>query len=83
MSNFCENCGAPLEEAARFCPSCGKAVAPQDKEALPKATIYGYGGSIGFSDRINSPEVIEYVKKATGLRSAVLSCLFRCRSLFI
>lgn len=73
MSNFCENCGTALEEAARFCPSCGKAVVPRDKEASPKATIYGYGGSIGFSDRINSPEVIEYVKKSN--RSA-LGCAF-------
>ncbi|MBQ1867054.1 DUF805 domain-containing protein [Selenomonas sp.] len=26
MSNFCSNCGTPLEGAAKFCPSCGTAV---------------------------------------------------------
>lgn len=28
MSNFCTNCGAPLEADARFCTACGTPVAP-------------------------------------------------------
>lgn len=26
MSKFCDNCGAKLEDGAKFCPACGKAV---------------------------------------------------------
>lgn len=29
MSNFCSNCGTPLEGEAKFCPSCGTPVAAE------------------------------------------------------
>lgn len=30
MSKFCDNCGTKLEEGAKFCPKCGKAVLASD-----------------------------------------------------
>ena len=63
MYRFCSQCGEQLQDNVKFCPSCGKAVVPRNIDEPTEAPIYGYGG-IGFSDRINSPEVAEYVKKS-------------------
>ena len=32
---FCENCGAPLKDGARFCPNCGSKVADSTLTAEP------------------------------------------------
>lgn len=65
MGNFCENCGAQLGEKANFCPSCGNAVAArQNNSGETIAAGSSSGGGIGFSDRINSAEVIEHIRKS-------------------
>ncbi|SDG26353.1 Uncharacterized membrane protein YhaH, DUF805 family [Selenomonas sp. WCT3] len=42
MSNFCSNCGTPLDGDAKFCPSCGTAVTasipPTPAQATPAGT---------------------------------------------
>ncbi|NCC85641.1 MAG: zinc ribbon domain-containing protein [Clostridia bacterium] len=41
MSNFCTNCGAPLEADARFCTACGTPVAPPiPPQAAPQQQAY-------------------------------------------
>lgn len=35
---FCENCGAPLEDGARFCPNCGTKVIGDAPEPAPAST---------------------------------------------
>lgn len=35
---FCENCGAPLKDGAKFCPNCGAKVAYDTPAAEPAPT---------------------------------------------
>ena len=38
---FCTNCGAPLSEGARFCPTCGTPVEREGADAAPAPTAKG------------------------------------------
>ena len=43
MAKFCQNCGAPLNEGAKFCPTCGAGVgapAPQPQPQQPQQPAY-------------------------------------------
>lgn len=61
MSGFCPNCNSPLEEGVNFCGKCGTAINNQSA-AVPYAAMAG-GPSVGFSDRVNNPEILAAVKK--------------------
>ncbi len=37
MASFCSNCGTPLPENSKFCPSCGKSVEQQTNTNIPPA----------------------------------------------
>ncbi len=37
---FCENCGTPLEDGAKFCPNCGSKVTDSAPAAEPTSTSY-------------------------------------------
>lgn len=60
MGKFCSNCGTKLKDEDLFCVKCGKAVTNQSSNR-------GYVSNntvpigIGFSDRINHPEVIKEI----------------------
>ena len=76
---FCSNCGAQIENNAKFCPNCGAAIAApaqaQQNTAQYTAPVYGAparsgNGAVrqgipapGFSDRVNHPEILAAVKK--------------------
>ncbi|NLO48459.1 MAG: zinc ribbon domain-containing protein [Clostridiales bacterium] len=75
----CTACGATLPEGAEFCISCGTAVdraAPKPVEtsraAAPEPSPGG-AGLVGFSDRIISPEAIEYIKQS---KKSARGCAF-------
>ena len=63
---FCQNCGAPIADGAKFCANCGApagavqtgpAAQPAPRPETAPARQAPYGGSlVGFSNRINSPE---------------------------
>jgi hypothetical protein len=61
MGKFCTNCGTELDTEARFCVKCGKAVANQSHniDSIPN---YNMPGLIGFSERINDPEVMKKIE---------------------
>ncbi|MBQ9429322.1 MAG: zinc-ribbon domain-containing protein [Clostridia bacterium] len=41
MAKFCQNCGAPLNEGAKFCPTCGAGVgAPAPQPQQPQQPAY-------------------------------------------
>ena len=70
MASFCQNCGTPLNEGTKFCPSCGAAQNAAPAPAEQNATQYAEpacdgNGAVrqGFSGRVNHPEIIAAVKK--------------------
>ena len=62
MGRFCENCGAELYDKALFCRECGRKIADQSHSAgsLSANDMPGY---VGFSERINDPEVIKEIEE--------------------
>lgn len=58
MGKFCANCGVELDAKARFCVKCGSAVANQSRN-VSSVSNYNMPGRIGFSERINNPEVMK------------------------
>lgn len=75
---FCNHCGKPVDDNARFCPSCGNSPQPGTN---PTVSDYSAGspmqpgynvpaqsaspvaaGSIGYSSRIQDPAFARYVK---------------------
>lgn len=81
MAKFCANCGAPLNEGTKFCPTCGAQVsapapAPQPQPAYT-APAYAAHGDVrqgipapGYSDRVDHPEILAAVRK--NKRAAVI-----------
>jgi ribosomal protein S27AE len=61
MGKFCTNCGAQLKDKAAFCSNCGSAVAAQSHSS---GSLSGNSmpGLVGFSRRINDPEVIKEIE---------------------
>ena len=60
---FCSNCGAQIDENAKFCPNCGAA---QNAAPVSEPVSVHTGNGIpapGFSDRVNHPEILAAVKK--------------------
>jgi hypothetical protein len=79
-SNICDTCGATIPKDAVFCINCGAAVnsgetgsakyvapTPQESHAVQRA------GLVGFSDRYNSPEILEAAKKN---RKSSIGCMW-------
>ena len=62
MGKFCANCGTELDAEARFCVKCGKAVANQSHKT-DSISNNNMPGLIGFSERINDPEVIKEIEE--------------------
>ena len=71
---FCSNCGAQIENNAKFCPNCGTATAApaQAQQIATQYTAPAYAGNgtvqngiptPGFSNRVNHPEILAVVKK--------------------
>lgn len=62
MGKFCANCGSELNDQALFCGKCGRAVANQSHNigSLSNNNMPRY---IGFSERINYPEVIKEIEE--------------------
>ena len=76
MVKFCQNCGAPLEEGARFCAGCGHPVAGQSQptqQGYPPRQPYGQpqGNPVNFqpSPRAYRPQ---QPKKKDGFVKALL-----------
>lgn len=73
MSNFCTNCGAPLEADARFCTACGTPVAPPiPPQAPPQQQAYqaaqqqfgrGYAPLVGWTQRHMDPQIVARAEK--------------------
>lgn len=64
MAKFCTYCGSELNYQAKFCGKCGMEVVNQTNVNNPSANssaAYNVPLSIGFSDRINNPEVINTI----------------------
>lgn len=61
MEKFCINCGAELKDKAAFCMNCGNAVTNQGHSS---GSLSGNSmpGLVGFSGRINDPEVIKEIE---------------------
>ena len=60
---FCSNCGAQIDENAKFCPNCGAA---QNAAPVSETVSVHTGNGApapGFSDRVNHPELLAAVKK--------------------
>lgn len=56
---YCENCGSPLSENARFCTSCGI-----EHNGLEQTVQTGGNRSlVGYSGKINDPLIAETLKK--------------------
>ncbi len=67
VPGVCAACGAKLPEGAEFCISCGKAVnrtTPEPSFSVFSTPPQDNTGLVGFSNRINAPEVIEYISKS-------------------
>jgi hypothetical protein len=61
MGRFCVNCGTELSDIALFCQECGRAVANQSHNIGPISN-YNMPVLIGFSERINDPEVMKEIE---------------------
>ncbi len=62
MGRFCVNCGAEIRNEAVFCGNCGNPVANQSHNSGPAARHH-MSGRVGFSERINHPEVIKELEE--------------------
>jgi hypothetical protein len=62
MAKFCVNCGAELTDKAAFCGKCGSAVTNQSHNT-GSLSNYNTPGCVGFSERINDPEVIKKIEE--------------------
>jgi hypothetical protein len=81
---FCNNCGTPITQNARFCPACGKTLGPgkmtQDGSVNLNGNVQsgtvndGFGGSIGYSARISDPAFARYIKNSNSW-SAIFSLI--------
>lgn len=61
MGKFCTNCGAELYDNAVFCGKCAMSVANQSHNN-GAVSNYNLPRYIGFSERINDPEVIKQIE---------------------
>lgn len=61
MGKFCTNCGAELKEKSAFCGECGKAPVNQSQN-VNSISNQNMSGFVGFSGRINDPEVIKNIE---------------------
>lgn len=61
MGKFCANCGAELVDKAVFCGKCGGPVANQG-HSIGSLSNYNMPGLVGFSERINDPEVMKEIE---------------------
>lgn len=64
MCRFCSQCGEQLQDKVKFCPSCGNAASEKPTTGTADTVDFTTGGSIGFSNRINAPEIVEHIKKS-------------------
>ncbi|WP_352418229.1 zinc ribbon domain-containing protein [Proteiniborus sp.] len=63
---FCQNCGDKLKVGAAFCSNCG-AKAQQDNGDTQRADL------VGFSERYNSPDILEAARKN---RKSSIGCMW-------
>lgn len=64
MGKFCANCGTGLDTEAKFCVKCGKALANQShNHNIGALSNYNKLGLVGFSERINDPEIIKEIEE--------------------
>lgn len=76
MAKFCTGCGARLNKDGKFCPDCGKAVLSGAGKEIGEnmgGEENTLTGRIGFSDRINAPEITEYIRKS---KKSARGCAF-------
>ena len=64
MAKYCQNCGAELAAGAKFCSGCGSVVISQSTDSGSEQAFNTAGGSVGFSDKINDPKIIESMEKS-------------------
>lgn len=79
-ANICAACGATIPQDARFCINCGAAAnsgdtgsAKDGAPALQESEATQRAGLVGFSDRYNSPEILEAAQKN---RKSSIGCMW-------
>ncbi|MDD4324341.1 MAG: zinc ribbon domain-containing protein [Eubacteriales bacterium] len=75
---YCQNCGNNLAEDAQFCSSCGQAVNSKAAKATTKTKAASgpsqeNPGLVGFSDKSNSPEILEAAREN---RKTSIGCMW-------
>ncbi|NLB60988.1 MAG: zinc-ribbon domain-containing protein [Clostridiales bacterium] len=63
MAKYCQNCGEELNSKAKFCAECGEAIISQTVETESTQVNSKLCGSVGFSDKINDPKILESIEK--------------------
>ena len=78
-ANICADCGAAIPQDATFCINCGAAVNNREarlseagSSAPPDSGDTQGTGLVGFSDRCNSPEILEAARKN---RKSSIGCM--------
>ena len=69
MAKYCSACGSPLADGVKFCPECGAEIPAENKSEAqtfnyaPAAAPAYTPAPVGYSDKVNDPEVVAAVKK--------------------